>query len=705
MFTDIFGYSKMMGDNEARTIRLVEEHRALVRELLPRYDGREHQTIGDAFVVLFDSALNAVTCAVAIQKSMAERNAKLDADEHIWLRIGIHIDDIVMRDGQIYGDGVNLAARVEGVAERGGICVTEQVVRHVGGKVDFAFVSIGERPLKNIEQPPALFAVRVEGAPRPRRQAPSRLPLVVAAALVVAVVAIAAYLRSTRPLAASRHPAAEEAYARGLHHQEALDIDGMNEALLAAVAVDDGLAGAHLRLAAWAFENAPQVAREHFTRAMRHKDRLDDHDRRLAAVLEHYVATAVDADAFVVAADAALADGASAELRFWGAYAHYTAADWKGARAIAEAGDVDAFVPLAWLAGMSALFDADGEAKAVAMLKRCAAASPASTRCLLTLALYQQRTGQCAEMEATAREHLARAPRDQQGDDLLAYALAAQDAPMASVVEILKRSEQKSGPLHDMLEAMDKTRVAAWIGDFAGAEVSAREWLAALGAPPDIAMQVMPNSFLVTTLLETGRPAEVAAAAQTFLDKATAYQPEAFGDDWSIYFINAAAKAGAVDAAKLAASREQWLKAQRRRRPQAAGLIHYWRDAYGEWVRDADDARLALEALAALREQGLVVPAHGMLDPGLALALGQTMLLAGQAPEARPMLEFAASSCVGMLEPYRSTRAQLMVGLAREADGDVAGARGAYEVVVKRWPETSVTAAQARARLNALVSP
>ncbi len=705
MFTDIFGYSTMMGENEARTIRLVEEHRALVREILPRYDGREHQTIGDAFVVLFDSALNAVTCAVAIQKRMVARNAEVAPDEHVWLRIGIHIDDIVLRDGQIYGDGVNLAARVEGAADRGGICVTEQVVRHVGGKVDFAFVAMGELQLKNIVQAPALFSVPIDGAPRPRRVArPSRVPLVVAAALVIAVVVIAGVLRSTRPLAASRIPQAEEDYARGLHHQKALDIDGMNKALLAAVAADDGLAGAHLRLAAWGFETAPIAAREHFTMAIRHKDRLDTHDRRLASVLGHYVATAVDPDAFVVAADAALTSGDSPELRFWAAYAHQSARDWAGARSIAEAGDVDAFVPLRWIAGLSALFTADGEDAAVAHFRRCVAQSPASTKCLLTLAMFQQRTGQCVEMEKSAREYIARAPADRRGDDLLAFALAAQGAPMTSVVEVLKRSEAKAGPLREVAEAMDRTRVAAWIGDFDAAETSAQAWLAALGAHPDVAMQVMPNTFIVATLLEAERPDDAAKASRAFLDKAAAFQPDAFGDDWSIYFVNAAGAAGALTPEALATARDEWLQVQRRRRPQPSALVHFWREAWGEWVRSEADAQVAMKALESMRREGLQVPPRGVLDPGLALALGQTMLLTGDVAGAAPLLEFASSSCLGMLEPYRSTRAQLMVGRAREAAGDVVGAKRAYQTVLDRWGHAprSATARQAQTRIEAL---
>jgi class 3 adenylate cyclase len=341
MFTDMFGYSRMMGEDEARTIRLVEEHRQIVRAILPLHGGREHQTIGDAFVVLFDSALNAVSCAVAIQKRLRERNAGLSEGEQIWIRIGIHLDDIVLRDGHIYGDGVNLAARVEPLAEKGGICVTEPVLRHVEGKVAFGFVSLGEQALKNIARPPALYAVHVEGAPRPKpvkKAPPSKTPLVVAAVVVAIVVGGAVALRLNRPLAVSEDPVAAAKLAEGLRRQVDLDIAGMNEAFLAAIARDDGLAAAHLRLAAWAFEETPLPAREHFIAATRHRDRLDEHDRALLEALSSYVGATVDVDAFISKTRAGLERFGSPEHRLWAAKALALAGRHAEAVDLAEAG-------------------------------------------------------------------------------------------------------------------------------------------------------------------------------------------------------------------------------------------------------------------------------------------------------------------------------------------------------------------------------
>ncbi len=186
MFTDVKGYSAMMARDEEATVRLLEEHRRIVRELLPRFHGKEHETIGDAFLVLFDSAVDAVDCAVAVQRALAERNAS--ADDEIWIRIGIHLGDILVEDGgDIYGDGVNVAARVEPLAVPGGVCITDPVFQQVRGKVEWEILPLGTRPLKNIPNPPALHAVRtgVEqgpirllGAPRSKKRWPLALGLV-----------------------------------------------------------------------------------------------------------------------------------------------------------------------------------------------------------------------------------------------------------------------------------------------------------------------------------------------------------------------------------------------------------------------------------------------------------------------------------------------------------------------------------------------
>jgi class 3 adenylate cyclase len=173
MFTDIKGYAAMMGTDEARTVRLIQEHRDIVRAVLPKHAGEEHETIGDAFVVLFDSVVNAVRCGMEIQAAMAARNEGKPTEEQVWLRIGIHLGDILVQADGIFGDGVNLAARVEAKANPGGICITEQVFLQIDGKVEAKVDALGKAELKHIKNPPRLYRIDVGGAKARSRSKPT----------------------------------------------------------------------------------------------------------------------------------------------------------------------------------------------------------------------------------------------------------------------------------------------------------------------------------------------------------------------------------------------------------------------------------------------------------------------------------------------------------------------------------------------------
>src|ERR671923_2751962 len=123
MFTDMVGYSALAQRDDRLALQLLEEHRQLLREIFPRFNGAEIKTIGDAFLVEFNSALEAAQSAIEIQRALAKRNADAPAERQIQVRIGIHIGDVVHRAGDVYGDGVNIASRIESVAGPGGICV------------------------------------------------------------------------------------------------------------------------------------------------------------------------------------------------------------------------------------------------------------------------------------------------------------------------------------------------------------------------------------------------------------------------------------------------------------------------------------------------------------------------------------------------------------------------------------------------------
>jgi adenylate cyclase len=157
MFTDMVGYTALGQSNESLSIALVDEQRKLVRPILSRHNGREVKTIGDAFLVDFPSALDAVRCAYDIQRATREFNITLPSEKRIHLRVGIHLGDVVDSEGDISGDAVNVASRIEPLAEDGGVCLTKQVYDHVHGKFELQMTSLGSKQLKNVSAPLEVF--------------------------------------------------------------------------------------------------------------------------------------------------------------------------------------------------------------------------------------------------------------------------------------------------------------------------------------------------------------------------------------------------------------------------------------------------------------------------------------------------------------------------------------------------------------------
>jgi len=163
MFTDMVGYTSLMQRNEPLALTLLEEHRRMVREILPRHGGTEIKTIGDAFMVEFLSALEALLCAVDIQKAFEEENLARPNGQGIRLRIGIHVGDVEHRGGDIYGDAVNIASRIEPLAAPGRIVITQQVFDQIRNKVGFGFERLGPKSLKNVELPVEVYMVVQKG--------------------------------------------------------------------------------------------------------------------------------------------------------------------------------------------------------------------------------------------------------------------------------------------------------------------------------------------------------------------------------------------------------------------------------------------------------------------------------------------------------------------------------------------------------------
>ena len=161
MFTDIVGYTSLSQRNEALAMELLEDHRRLVRPFFAKHNGREVKTIGDAFLVEFASALEAVRCAFDVQQSMHENNLGRAEDRRILMRIGVHLGDVIHSQNDVYGDAVNIASRIEPVAAPGGICVTEQVYALIKNKFEVPLYSVGKRDLKNVLEPIEVYTVRL----------------------------------------------------------------------------------------------------------------------------------------------------------------------------------------------------------------------------------------------------------------------------------------------------------------------------------------------------------------------------------------------------------------------------------------------------------------------------------------------------------------------------------------------------------------
>ncbi len=159
---DIAGYSRLMGLDEAGTLARLRAHRReLIDPKIAERKGRIVKTTGDGILIEFPSVVEAVACAVAVQRGMAERNVSAPEDQRIVFRVGVNLGDIIVEGDDIHGDGVNVAARLEGIAEPGGICISGTVRDHIGDRLDLAFDDMGEQKLKNIARPLRVYRIRL----------------------------------------------------------------------------------------------------------------------------------------------------------------------------------------------------------------------------------------------------------------------------------------------------------------------------------------------------------------------------------------------------------------------------------------------------------------------------------------------------------------------------------------------------------------
>ena len=209
---DVVGYSRLMGADERGTLAALKAHRRdLIDPLIAAHKGHIVKTTGDGLLLKFASVVEAVSCAVAVQGGMAKRNKDIPAGNRIEFRVGINIGDVIVEKHDVFGDGVNIAARLEQIAPPGGLCLSEDAYRQIRGKLDIAIVDVGEQKLKNISHPVRVYRIEPSVAAAagalsppaaPRRRWPVRA--VVAAAITVAVTLAAvtwfAVPRATDPM-------------------------------------------------------------------------------------------------------------------------------------------------------------------------------------------------------------------------------------------------------------------------------------------------------------------------------------------------------------------------------------------------------------------------------------------------------------------------------------------------------------------------
>ena len=173
---DVANYSRLMEIDEEGTLATLSAFRLVTDRLISRHEGRICGTAGDSILAAFGSALAAVQCAVEIQNELAHENNDLEKDRRMQFRIGINVGDVMLKDGDIFGDGVNIAARLEGLADPGGVCISRGIHDHVMKKLPFEFEDLGEQTVKNIAQPVRVYRLLLDERASESRTSPTTTP-------------------------------------------------------------------------------------------------------------------------------------------------------------------------------------------------------------------------------------------------------------------------------------------------------------------------------------------------------------------------------------------------------------------------------------------------------------------------------------------------------------------------------------------------
>ncbi len=206
---DVEGYTRLMRADEEATLKTLGEYREIIDGLIARHEGRVFSTGGDSVLAEFGSAVEAVRCAISCQEEISSRNAELADDQKLMFRIGINVGDVMVRDGDLFGDGVNVAARLEGLAEAGGVCISGSVFEQIKHKLSLGFEDMGPQEVKNIAEPVSVYrlvpgqvsvSADATAATKPADGKGWRMPAIaVVAAVLVAIVGAAIWWQPWAP--------------------------------------------------------------------------------------------------------------------------------------------------------------------------------------------------------------------------------------------------------------------------------------------------------------------------------------------------------------------------------------------------------------------------------------------------------------------------------------------------------------------------
>jgi eukaryotic-like serine/threonine-protein kinase len=592
---------------------------------------------------------------------------------------------------------------VEALEPFGSISTGRDRVKIAPGPVDDpAYAATTRVPMTVSVEPPKAEPTTTARTPRPQRSAWSlALPLVLLGMLGAGVWLVrtkvptrpipttpSASVSGTRPL--STVPRAEAAYreAMSLWHDGASAKAAI--ALKQAIELDPTFAAAHLQLALQqASANDVASAQASFQSAYEHRHMLTHRDSVLLEASQPFVRAKPDVEEWETRMTAVVFQYTrDPELQFYLGRARERQGDFAGARAAyGDAIRLDgSFVPaLAALATADAALGHVPEGLATA--ERCITRTPIASLCVETRYAILSSAGQCKRAREEANHWASLEPQSPRPFAALARALHADNAPRASVEEVLTRRWALVPAADKKLEELrDRAALAVIDGDLAKAEDIAREVDAALPLTADAYDHAIPARLRVNVLMELDRMKDAAKAARQFLDRMDAWPAYPFAPSPSVGFLEPLFRTGEIGKGELAQMRSDWLEAEKRRASEArtTALDPWvaWATVYGSFAETRDEA---LEALGKAPRSEPAARAGLFVD----FTVGKTFALAGRNDDALPFLSRVTSTCSTFDAAMQIAKAHLLIGQILEAKGDASGARAHYERITDAWPKTS----------------